>query len=98
MHELSGTVIVIDDDPSMRDVLERLVTSVGLHAEVLDSTHEFQQRRSDAEPTCLILDVRLPGISGLDFQKELADAKVHVPIIFMTGFADVRMAVQAMKA
>jgi len=91
-------VFVVDDDPAMRDALSELFASVNLNVEAFGSTREFlEYKRSDA-PACLILDVRLPGLSGLDFQAELSKAGIHIPIIFLTGHGDIPMTVRAMKA
>jgi FixJ family two-component response regulator len=91
-------VYVVDDDRSVRDGLGRLFTSVGLRAEVFPSAHAFlSSPRSDA-PACLVLDVRMPGLSGLDLQHELARADVDVPIVFLTGHGNIPMSVRAMKA
>ena len=93
-----GAVFVVDDDPSFRRAIKRLVESVGLQVELFGSAHEFlRAHRSDA-PSCLVLDIRLPGISGLDFQRELGDSNIHIPIIFITGHGDIPMSVRAMKA
>jgi FixJ family two-component response regulator len=97
MSESSGWVFVIDDDPAMRDILETLVSSVGLQAATFHSTEEFRQTRRPGVPSCLILDVRLPGTSGLDFQRHLTTAKDFIPVIFITGYGDIAMCVQAMK-
>jgi FixJ family two-component response regulator len=97
MNERPSIVFVLDDEASIREALANLVRSVGLDVETFASTTEFRRAKRPNVPSCLILDVRLPGISGLDFQRELAAAGIHIPIIFITGFADVRMAVQAMK-
>lgn len=92
------TVYIVDDDASVRRGLSNLVRSVGLQAEVFASASEFlAAKRSDA-PACLILDVRLPGLSGLDFQAELTKARNQIPIIFITGHGDIPMTVKAMKA
>lgn len=91
-------VFVIDDDPSVREALGSLLRSVGLRAELFGSAAEFLRApRADA-PSCLVLDVRLPGLSGLDFQAELAKANIRIPIVFMTGYGDIPMTVKAMKA
>jgi FixJ family two-component response regulator len=90
-------VFVIDDDSSVREALQRLLRSVGLKAELFGSTVEFLQRNSADVPCCLVLDVRLPGLSGLDFQAELRRAGIQIPIVFMTGHADIPMSVKAMK-
>ena len=91
-------MFVVDDDPSVRDGLAQLFQSVGLRAEVFASAPELLQSKLPDVPSCLVLDVRLPGQSGLDFQAELAKANIHVPIIFMTGHGDIPMTVRAMKA
>jgi FixJ family two-component response regulator len=96
--ESQSVVFVVDDDASVRDAMQRLFRSVGLRAEVFASTAEFLQRKPADVPCCLVLDVRLPGLSGLDFQTELAKAKIEVPIVFMTGHGDIPMTVKAMKA
>jgi len=82
----------------MRDALQRLLGSVGLRVETFASAREFLQRRGADIPGCLVLDVRLPGVSGLDLQRELAAAHIHTPIIFITGHGDIPMTVRAMKA
>jgi RNA polymerase sigma factor (sigma-70 family) len=91
-------VYVIDDDIVIQAGVIHLCESVGLRAEVFASTAEFLQSRRSDDASCLILDVRLPGMSGLDFQTELAAAKINIPIIFITGYADIPMTVKAMKA
>jgi FixJ family two-component response regulator len=91
-------VFVIDDDTSMREALQSLFRSVGLRVEVFGSAAEFLQCNLPNVASCLVLDIRLPGVSGLDFQVELAEAGIHIPIIFMTGHGDIPMSVQAMKA
>ena len=91
-------VFVIDDDASVREALRNLFRSVGLRVEVFGSAPEFLQSKLPDVPSCLILDIRLPRVSGLDFQAELADAGIHIPIIFMTGHGDIPMSVRAMKA
>ena len=96
--EAQSVVFVIDDDASMCQALQRLFRSVGLQAQVFGSTEEFLNTKLPDVATCLVLDVRLPGGSGLDFQTELAKAKIHVPIIFITGHGDIPMSVKAMKA
>ena len=90
-------VVVIDDDLEFRESLRRLLKSVGLQPRLFASIAEFLEADLPAGPTCLILDVRLPGRSGLDFQRDLAAANVDLPIIFMTGYGDIPMSVQAMK-
>jgi FixJ family two-component response regulator len=91
-------VFVIDDDESLRDALKRLFRMVGLRAETFAAAPDFLKSKLPDVPTCLVLDVRLPGISGLDFQAELAKADIRIPIIFMTGHGDIPMTVKAMKA
>ena len=98
MTDAQPVVFVVDDDPSVREALAGLLRSVGLEARVFSSTQEFLESRRPDAPGCLVLDVRLPGISGLDFQAELAKANIHIPIIFMTGHGDIPMSVKAMKA
>lgn len=97
MTESQATVVVIDDDLELREALGRLLRSVGLQVRLFASVPEFLQTGRPNGPTCLVLDVRLPGRSGLDFQRELTSANIHLPIIFMTGHADIPMSVQAMK-
>jgi FixJ family two-component response regulator len=98
LTETTPVVFVVDDDPSVRRAIQRLVASVGLKVELFGSAHEFLRSERPNAPGCLVLDVRLPGISGLDFQRELADANIHIPIIFITAHADIPMTVRAMKA
>jgi FixJ family two-component response regulator len=90
-------VFVIDDDASMRRALTNLFQSVGLEVEVFGSAPELLQSKLPDAASCLVLDIRLPGVSGLDFQTELAKANIHIPIIFMTGHGDIPMTVRAMK-
>jgi FixJ family two-component response regulator len=90
-------VFVIDDDASVRDSLKNLLESVGLHAELFDSAQAFMKSHPPELPGCLILDVRLPGLSGLEFQNELLKRGVSLPIIFITGHGDIPMSVRAMK-
>ena len=90
-------VVVIDDDPDFLSSLGRLLRSVGLRAQLFSSVAEFLAFERPDAPTCLILDVRLPGRSGLDFQRDLAAAGMNLPIVFMTGHGDIPMSVQAMK-
>jgi FixJ family two-component response regulator len=96
--ESRSVVFVVDDDASMRRAMQLLFQSVGLQAEVFASTAEFLRNKPADVPCCLVLDVRLPGLSGLDFQTELAKANIKVPIVFMTGHGDIPMTVKAMKA
>ena len=91
-------VFVIDDDVAMRTTLSSLFRSVGLRVELFGSAHEFGQIKMPDVASCLVLDIRLPGVSGLDFQAELAEADIRIPIIFMTGHGDIPMSVKAMKA
>ena len=96
--EAQSIVFVIDDDASVRQALQSLLRSVGLQAQVFGSTAEFLNTELPDVASCLVLDVRLPGVSGLDFQSELAKAEISVPIIFITGHGDIPMSVKAMKA
>jgi FixJ family two-component response regulator len=91
-------VFVIDDDPSMRDAFRSLFQSVGWRVELFGSAPEFMQSARPDGPACLVLDIRLPRLSGLEFQTELADANIELPIIFITGHGDIPMSVKAMKA
>ena len=91
------TIIIVDDDPEIRKSVESLLRSVGLQVKALASVPEFLKEGRPEGPACLVLDVRLPGRSGLDFQRELAAANIHVPIIFITGYGDIPMTVQAIK-
>jgi RNA polymerase sigma factor (sigma-70 family) len=96
--ESEAIVYVIDDDAQTRDALKNLMRSVGLHVEVFASAQDFLRSKRPDVPGCLVLDVRLRGLSGLDLQKNMAEAKIEVPIIFITGYGDIPMTVQAMKA
>ena len=96
--EDAPTVFVIDDDPSIRRSIQGLLKSVGLRSEAFNSAQEFLARRGVDAPSCLVLDVRLPGLSGLDFQRQLADAGMQIPIIFITAHGDIPMSVKAMKS
>jgi FixJ family two-component response regulator len=98
MSEPPSVVFVVDDDASIRDALRRLIRSVGLQVEMFGSAQEFLLRELPDVPSCLVLDVQLPGKRGLDFQRELAQADIHIPIIFITGCGDIPMSVRAMKA
>jgi len=98
MGDERATVFVIDDDPSMREALEDLITSVGLEARLFASPREFLESKRPDAPGCLVLDVRLPGMSGLTFQQELAKTGSALPVIFLTGHGDIPMSVRAMKA
>jgi FixJ family two-component response regulator len=94
----ASIVFVIDDDPLVRAAIQGMLKSVGLRSETFGTAQEFLQRKPPDGPRCLILDVRLPGINGLEFQRELADAGVRIPIIFITGHGDIPMTVKAMKS
>ena len=91
-------IFIVDDDESMREALRRLFGSVGFKVEMFASAAELLRTKLPDVASCLVLDVRLPGLSGLDFQAELAKASIHIPIIFMTGHGDIPMSVKAMKA
>jgi FixJ family two-component response regulator len=94
----ASTVFVVDDDLSVRRAIKRLLESVHLQVELFESADEFQNRKGPDGPSCLVLDVRLPERSGLDLQRELAERKIHMPIIFITSYGDIPMTVRAMKA
>lgn len=96
--EVSPVVFVVDDDEELRLALDNLFRSVGLQARLFGSAAEFQKAGPFDAPGCLVLDIRLPGVSGLEFQGQLARDGVHLPIVFMTGHGDVPMSVRAMKA
>jgi RNA polymerase sigma factor (sigma-70 family) len=98
MMEPTPVVFVVDDDPSVRRAIKRLVESVGLQVELFGSAQEFFRDKHRDAPGCLVLDIRLPKISGLEFQRQLADANIHIPIIFITAHGDIPMTVRAMKA
>lgn len=98
MMEEKAIVFVVDDDLPMRDSIQSLVRSVGLEVRLFGSAREFLQIKRPDAPGCLVLDVRLPGESGLDLQNELAKSHVDLPVIFVTGYGDIPMTVQAMKA
>jgi FixJ family two-component response regulator len=91
-------VYIVDDDASVRSALSNLLRSVGLRVQLFGSAPELLQSKLAETTSCLVLDIRLPGVSGLDFQSELVKANIHVPIIFMTGHGDIPMSVRAMKA
>ncbi|KUM27229.1 two-component system response regulator [Mesorhizobium loti] len=97
MPDASSTVLVIDDDPDLRASLGRLLRSVSINVQLFGSIADFLASAAPDGPTCLVLDVRLPGQSGLDLQRELAEANRELPIIFITGHGDIPMSVQAMK-
>jgi FixJ family two-component response regulator len=92
------TVLVIEDDARMRHAMQRLLRSIGLQAETFASPQDFLKRKLPDGPSCVILDVRLPGMSGLDLQRKLTEAGVRIPVIFITGHGDIPMTVEAMKA
>ncbi len=91
-------VFVVDDDPSVRSSLRFLLSTVGLQVEAFDSADSFLRKKPSNAPSCLVLDVRLPGLSGLDFQRELTAKSIRIPIVFLTGHGDIPMSVRAMKA
>lgn len=93
----NAVVFVVDDDPSVRSSLKFLLNSVGLPVECFDSAENFLHKKLPDAPSCLVLDVRLPGLSGLDFQRELAARNIRIPIVFLTGHGDIPMTVRAMK-
>ena len=95
--EMSRSVFIVDDDPAIRQSLVSLLRSVGLKVQALASVPEFLNCPRPDEPTCLVLDVRLPGRSGLDLQRELSASNIQLPVIFITGHGDIPMSVQAMK-
>jgi FixJ family two-component response regulator len=94
----SPTVFVVDDDVGMRASIEGLLKSVSLRSQCFGTAQEFLSSKRPEAPSCLVLDVRLPGVNGLDFQRELADAGIRIPIIFITGHGDIPMTVRAMKS
>jgi FixJ family two-component response regulator len=98
MNEPRSVVYVVDDDASIRAALRSLIRSVGLHVELFASPHEFLKAKRPEVPSCLVLDVRLPGMSGLDLQRQLASDNIHIPVIIITGHGDIPMSVRAMKA
>ena len=98
MKDTDSIVFVVDDDAAIRDAVRKLISSVGLRVETFGSTREFLNAKRPVAPACLVLDVRLPDVSGLEFQRDLAQANIQLPIIFITGHADIPMTVRAMKA
>jgi len=98
MTEERPVVIVIDDDPSLRKAIDRLLRSVDLRVALFESAQEFLQSERPDAPSCIVLDVRLPGQGGLNLQRHLAAADIHIPIIFITAHGDIPMSVRAMKA
>ncbi|HEX4229472.1 MAG TPA: response regulator transcription factor [Bryobacteraceae bacterium] len=98
MKDPEPIVFVVDDDASVREAIKKLIGSVGLRVEAFGSTREFLGSKRPEAPACLVLDVRLPDVSGLELQRDLVTANFHIPIVFITGHADVPMSVRAMKA
>ena len=98
MDESQAIVFVVDDDQSVREALDSLFRSTGLKVQLFASAQEFMQSDKPDRASCLVLDVRMPGLSGLDLQREMADSEISMPIIFITGHGDIPMTVQAMKA
>jgi FixJ family two-component response regulator len=98
MSDAASMVFVVDDDPSVRRAIKRLIESVGLHVELFASAQEFLQAARPDAPSCLVLDIRLPSKSGLELQRELAEAHKQIPVIFVTAHGDIPMTVRAMKA
>lgn len=98
MPEGQPTVFVIDDDASVRNAIKGMLKSIGQRCETFESTQDFLSKARPDEPGCLVLDVRLPGLSGLDFQHELTRSDTSIPIVFITGYGDIPMTVRAMKA
>ena len=96
--ETDGMVFVVDDDAPMRESIRNLIRSVGLRVELFSSAQEFLESNRPEMPSCLVLDVRLPGLSGLDLQRRTTDGGMEIPIIFITGYGDIPMTVGAMKA
>src|SRR5262249_6212259 len=97
MAEAAGTVFIVDDDPHVRGAIQRMLKSAGLRSESFGTAQEFMRRMPSDGPSCLILDVRLSGASGLDLQRELKKAGIEIPIVFLTGHGDIPMTVRAMK-
>ena len=98
MSKPESIVYVVDDDEAVREAIQSLIRSVGLHVEVFASAQDFLRSKRPDVPGCLVLDIRLPGFSGLQLQRKLADADIRIPIVFMTGHGDIPMTVKAMKA
>jgi FixJ family two-component response regulator len=98
MSKPESIVYVVDDDESVREAIQSLIRSVGLHVEAFASAQDFLRSKRPDVPRCLVLDIRLPGFSGLQLQRKLADADIRIPIVFMTGHGDIPMTVKAMKA
>lgn len=98
MKDAAPIVFVVDDDQAVRESVKKLIASVGLRAETFATPQDFLNSKRPPAPACLVLDVRLPDVSGLEFQRQLADAGIQIPIIFITGHGDIPMSVRAMKA
>src|SRR5437762_8292965 len=98
MNKPEPIVFVVDDDLSVRRSTERLIRSIGLEVQTFTSAREFLKNPRPARPACLVLDVRMPGLSGMDLQRELTQSGIHIPIIFITAHGDIPMSVRAMKA
>jgi len=98
MVEVAATVFIVDDDPHVRGAIQRMLKSVGVRSESFGTAQEFIRCKLPDEPSCLVLDVRLSGPSGLDLQRELKKAGIEIPIVFLTGHGDIPMTVRAMKA
>jgi len=98
MSQEQPAVFIVDDDISVREALKNLLRSVGLNVKTFATAQEFLSNRPPDAPSCLVLDVRLPGLSGLDLQRQLVEANVKIPVIFITGHGDIQMSVRAMKA
>jgi FixJ family two-component response regulator len=98
MPEAEAMVFVVDDDPEVRSSMARLLQSADLRVETFGSAQEFRSRQPPDGPACLVLDVRLPGLSGIDLQRALQQADIHIPIVFISGHGDIPMSVQAMKS
>ena len=98
MSKPESIVYVVDDDESVREAIQSLIRSVGLHVDAFASAQDFLRSKRPDVPGCLVLDIRLPGFSGLQLQRKLADADIRIPIVFMTGHGDIPMTVKAMKA
>ena len=98
MRESEAVIAIVDDDPWVRDGLQRLIRSAGWRAETFASAQDFLARPGTEEPSCLVLDLQLPGLSGLDLQKRMAEGGLEIPIVFLTGHGDIPASVQAMKA
>ena len=98
MSSSNATIFVVDDDTSVRTALKRLIRSLGFTVETFDSAQTFLENESHDGPACLVLDVRMPGISGIELQEQLAEAGVQIPVIFITGHGSIPMSVKAMKA